>query len=627
MKAEGGSEKGLSTMKHMKSMKGMKGIAALVMLIASVAWGQWTNSPTADPQTGYFNAGAREQDPKFTASAASGITPTDTSSWAAAGVNGAAYTNWAATNNWSTRITDAQATADIATNWQATTTLVRVESDPVWAGVSGAVSVGAAAGSQALAWGNHNTNGYVTGNVVRVESDPVFTNWAATNAYIKAATGATNAVSYSSSTTGSYNATTRVLTLPAVETNDLTAGAYAAFANVPEADDAARSLISGVRSDLLDTDANLMQSAFRIAKLENESEFDLADGYSATFQTATVGTNADRSTYAAWNAGEYYEGLVAGGAGQALFLDGTGDYATNAAAGFTVTNDLTVAWWVRPEESDNDVMWACADLPGNWRGIFAQRNSDESLFFWTSDGSDNMENTWAGVIPQDTWTHLAVVISNSESIIILYTNGVLAEAKSISMLPSQPPAGTPFVVGMYPLGAGANLLGALDQIVAWNRCLTEAEIADVYAGALAANPRLLLEYDGDPDDSSSFASPGELKADATYTNGATTSMTATNMTLALQSYSTLNDASNLVATAFLSGSGYETTNFSIRATANGWTNAATLGLYKATQYKVGEYIVTATGTVANAGKTAAIELITTNKAVIRCHGMMIQTDR
>ncbi|WP_305784676.1 LamG-like jellyroll fold domain-containing protein [Symbioplanes lichenis] len=164
-------------------------------------------------------------------------------------------------------------------------------------------------------------------------------------------------------------------------------------------------------------------------------------------------------------------------AGSALHFDGDGDSADTAKPVLDTTKDYTVAAWVTLDK-----------LPGNYASALSQdaRTTENPFYLQYGQGAFAFStpggNRARQVVTPDLnrWYHLAGVRDHTTGEVRLYVDGKRAAAV---------PAG-PDVVSTGPLSLGRAKYagnptdywsGAIDQAHAWNKALTDDEIASLYA--------------------------------------------------------------------------------------------------------------------------------------------------
>lgn len=158
----------------------------------------------------------------------------------------------------------------------------------------------------------------------------------------------------------------------------------------------------------------------------------------------------------------------------------SGQFSTMPTTGMSFPQG-TIEFWVKPTWSGADGVghnfWQTGDVgaanTGNWLAFFKWASNN---LFWRQDSplgccQDNNAYIVSNAdIPANTWTHLSVTWTNTQSKI--YINGVL---KSTAGLPQPPNAiDTIATIGKGPHGES---LAAFDDFAFYNRALRDDEVA------------------------------------------------------------------------------------------------------------------------------------------------------
>jgi hypothetical protein len=199
------------------------------------------------------------------------------------------------------------------------------------------------------------------------------------------------------------------------------------------------------------------------------------DGNANDIQGSNNGTLMNGATFA--------PGLV----GQAFSFDGINQYVDIAnAAGLNPTTALTFDAWVNPQalaNADNTVIAKSSESVGQ-RSYGMWITNDGRVHVEPSSLGTSMADTPPGVVPLNTWTHVAGVITAGVGFNI-YVNGVEQSLTTAGPLPALLATTVPVMIGDSDLVTRDWLFtGLIDEVEIFNRALSQAEIqAIVNAGS------------------------------------------------------------------------------------------------------------------------------------------------
>ncbi len=190
--------------------------------------------------------------------------------------------------------------------------------------------------------------------------------------------------------------------------------------------------------------------------------------------------------------------------GQALALDGSGDYAlVPDDASLDIANQLTLAAWIQPANSGTQYVVKKA-TQGGVDGYELSLASSGKIFTRlnqsTSGNGIRIDSTSDYPTDGSTWMHVAATYDGAT--LRLYVNGVEESSLSTSI---------PIATNTLPLGIGAqsdgdsSLEGNLDEVRVYNRALSVTEI-QVLAGL---SPSSTADLSITKDDSRSSIAPGD----------------------------------------------------------------------------------------------------------------------
>ncbi|MCO8270238.1 PA14 domain-containing protein [Actinoplanes sp. TRM 88003] len=204
------------------------------------------------------------------------------------------------------------------------------------------------------------------------------------------------------------------------------------------------------------------------ATFPGRGDWSLDEGSGTTAHSSAGGPDLTLTGDTAWTDGVQGKGLK---------FDGDGDAAGTAAPVLDTTKDYTVAAWVTLDE-----------LPGNYASAVSQDGRARENPFYLQYGQGAFAFSTPGgnrarqvVTPElNRWYHLVGVRDHATGEARLYVDGVRAAA-----VPAGPDVIStgPFSVGRAKYAGNPTDFwsGAVDEVHAYNRALTDAEVAALYA--------------------------------------------------------------------------------------------------------------------------------------------------
>lgn len=169
--------------------------------------------------------------------------------------------------------------------------------------------------------------------------------------------------------------------------------------------------------------------------------------------------------------------------GTAVQFDGSNDYLqAPTGEGLNPGEELTFALWVYSANADIDKKFGGKRVyPGQG---YALSHIDNKLYPEVWDAVGTRYSFTAGTIPNNTWTHVAMTWQTN-GFLIGYVNGL-----EVNRIPAGSyPIGSndnPFILGRAPW-SGFYFNGRLDEVVVFNRVLSQREILSLYGGGYVAD--------------------------------------------------------------------------------------------------------------------------------------------
>ena len=168
----------------------------------------------------------------------------------------------------------------------------------------------------------------------------------------------------------------------------------------------------------------------------------------------------------------FAEGIV----GQALDLDGDGDYidcGNDPNFGMQETNQMTAASWVTIRSIP--AAWSAIVAKGEYAWRISNANLDPRFHFGITiwNAPDTFGTDGVTAVGFDEWHHVAGTFDGAN--INLYVDGALDIG-----VPTTEPIGAneaSVLIGENPESTGRFWDGLIDEVVIYNRALSDAEIA------------------------------------------------------------------------------------------------------------------------------------------------------
>jgi hypothetical protein len=192
----------------------------------------------------------------------------------------------------------------------------------------------------------------------------------------------------------------------------------------------------------------------------------------STADSSGNGNNGTLSASTMWT--------TAGYSGDAVSFDGTNYLTAPLGTWFGGNNNLTVSAWVYATSATSGPIFGVAQtLPGTGWDMPFLSISGSTVYGWiwaTGGGGTALSAT----VSLNAWHHLALTY-NTSSGEAFYVDGVLSKSQAVTYAPSGVTDYlTTQIQGSRPSGVNSILTGKIDELQAWDRTLSAAEIAMVY---------------------------------------------------------------------------------------------------------------------------------------------------
>lgn len=202
---------------------------------------------------------------------------------------------------------------------------------------------------------------------------------------------------------------------------------------------------------------------------------------------------------------------VQGVTGQACSFDGSGYISVpNSSSLQSPSTSLSIVFWLNIDSWNNN--WAPILAKSNTQAYgqySVEINSTAGINFWTGTNV----STFNHQMDVGNWDHIAFIWDGTET--KFYLNGILKETKNYSG--TIVPDDLPLEIGRhFPGSTNDYLIGKLDEILLYNRALTQAEILELYGIQQAEGLVAYYPLNGNANDSSGNGFNGTIQGEVTW---------------------------------------------------------------------------------------------------------------
>lgn len=158
-------------------------------------------------------------------------------------------------------------------------------------------------------------------------------------------------------------------------------------------------------------------------------------------------------------------------------FNGTSDYIN--VSNNILNNEQTIAFWVKPEDNSgaNTVVSALGSESGLFKGFRIDAKAGLNAYIYNNVSNLIDAISMSSPISTGEWYHVALTISQRNSLTKLFINGEEKAAESFSAFGS---VNTDMDFGRYNLYDNIFYKGELDEVVLYNRALSNYEISNIY---------------------------------------------------------------------------------------------------------------------------------------------------
>lgn len=158
----------------------------------------------------------------------------------------------------------------------------------------------------------------------------------------------------------------------------------------------------------------------------------------------------------------------------------TDDYC-GAIDGTFEVQSMTVSCWVNTSQATNGAIVSNWEWENGGRGwevaVGGEWNTEGRVVFYPSDGTNNVDDCFGAVINNSTWNHIVVTFNGST--VYFFVNGTRSDGYSWAHTITYNAANR-LLFGARNAGATNNYTGLLDDVLIYNRALSQAGVDSLY---------------------------------------------------------------------------------------------------------------------------------------------------
>lgn len=196
------------------------------------------------------------------------------------------------------------------------------------------------------------------------------------------------------------------------------------------------------------------------------------------------------------------------GPGRALSFDGDDWVVIPDSPSLDLTGDMTISIWLNADSSGGRRPMDKGLRNDNiGYGFFQGTASDDYLAFRIGDGVDKVGVRWNGWNNADGITLVTGVYDSDDSELRIYGNGELKNTTSVAISPAA--SNFDLYLGRRADFNGQHFVGDMDDILIYNRVLSDSEIADIYRGKVSEE-KLVHRYKFDEEQGPNTRNSGKF---------------------------------------------------------------------------------------------------------------------